>query len=269
MIIIGEKINGTRQKVAEAILNRNVEFIQDLASRQVEAGAGILDVNAGTQMDRESDDLVWLIQTIEAVTDVPLALDSANPRALSAACQVVKRTPILNSLSGEKKRVEGVLPLACERQTGLIILALDDIGIPTSVEKRLEIVLRLVEMTRRGGLPDNQLYIDPLVTTLATDTASGQRAFEAMRQIKNAVPDAHLTVGLSNISFGLPARSVVNQAFAVLAMAAGLDSAIIDPEDPYLRSILYAGEMVLGQDRLCINYLRAYRGGLISTPPKK
>jgi 5-methyltetrahydrofolate--homocysteine methyltransferase len=241
-----------------------VAFIKALAQNQANAGATYLDVNAGTHPDQEPDDLVWLIQSVQEVTDVPLALDSANPKALAAGFEAVNRTPIINSLSGEKHRIDGVLPLACEKQTELIVLALDDAGIPTSVEKRLEIVQRLVEMTRQGGLPDKNLFIDPLITTLSTDVQSGQRAFETMRLIKQAVPEAHLTAGLSNISFGLPVRSLINQAFAVLAMEAGLDSAIIDPLDPTLRSMLYAAEMVLGRDRYCMNYTRAYREGLIA-----
>ncbi|MBW2092112.1 MAG: methyltetrahydrofolate cobalamin methyltransferase [Deltaproteobacteria bacterium] len=266
MIVIGEKINGTRKSVARAIEARDDGFIKDLALRQVEAGADYLDVNAGTHPDKEPDDMVWLIEAVQAATDVTLCLDSANSKALAAGLKAVKKTPMLNSLSGEKDRLEGVLPLACEHKTGLIVLAMDDNGIPDTVEKRVEIVRVLVDMTREGGLPDENLYVDPLITTLATDTQSGKQAFEAMRLIREQFPKAHLTAGLSNISYGLPVRTVINQAFAVLAIAAGMDTAIIDPEDKGLRSVIYAAEAVLGRDDYCMNYLRAYRAGLIGKP---
>jgi 5-methyltetrahydrofolate--homocysteine methyltransferase len=143
------------------------------------------------------------------------------------------------------------------------VLALDDKGIPGTVDRRLEIIRQLAARTREGGLPDRNLYIDPLVTTIATDIESGNNAFNAMRRIKEEFPDVHITAGLSNISFGLPVRSVINQAFVALALAAGMDSAILDPQDRNLRSIIYAAEMVLGRDRYCMNYTRAYRAGKI------
>lgn len=263
MIIIGEKINGTRKHVKEAIAAKNADFIKDLALKQVKAGVDFLDVNAGTSPDKEPSDMIWLINTIQEVTDATLCLDSANPEALKAGFTVVKKKPMLNSLSGEKIRVNGVLPLACEHQTELIVLTCDDDGIPTTVAKRIEILDRLIEMTRKGGLPDKNLHVDPLVGTISTSTESGNMAFDAMRQILKKYPDVHITGGLSNISFGLPARSIVNQAFAVLAIAAGMDSAIIDPENQELREILYAADVVLGKDRFCGRFTKAFRAGII------
>ena len=133
MIVIGEKINGTRKRVKEAIAEKDAAFIKDLALRQVKAGAVYLDVNAGTTPEKEPEDMIWLINTVQEETDVTLCLDSANPAALSAGIKAVNKTPMINSLSGEKDRVEKVLPLACEHQTELIVLALDDSGIPDTV----------------------------------------------------------------------------------------------------------------------------------------
>lgn len=263
MIVIGEKINGTRKRVKEAIAEKDADFIKDLALRQVNAGVDFLDVNAGTAPDREPDDMIWLINTVQEVTEARLCLDSANPKALKAGFTVVKKTPMINSLSGEKMRVDGVLPLACEHQTELIVLTCDDDGIPTTVEKRMEILDKLIAMTRAGGLPDSKLHIDPLVATVSTDIQSGNIAFESMRKILDKYPEVHITGGLSNISFGLPARSLVNQAFAVLAISAGMDSAIIDPENTDLKSIIYAADVVLGRDRFCRNFTSAFRQGLI------
>ncbi len=263
MIVIGEKINGTRKEVARAIQERDRNAIQALAREQVRAGADFLEVNAGTHPDREVEDMLWLVDTVQEVTDTALALDSTNPEALAAAIRVSRRRPLLNSLSGEKDRVEGVLPLACRHQSRLVVLALDDRGIPSQARERLEIVRRLVELTRRGGLPDHHLFIDPVVTTIATNQESGLLALESMRLIKREFPQVHLTCGLSNISFGQASRSIINQAFAALALGAGLDSAILDPCDRALRGIIYAAEMVLGRDPDCLAYARAQRQGLL------
>lgn len=263
MIIIGEKINGTRKKVKEAIANRDKTFIQDLALRQVKAGANYLDVNAGTAPEKEPEDMIWLVNSVQEVTDCTLCLDSTNPKALSAGIGKVNKQPMINSLSGEKKSLEGVLPLVCEHQTELVLVPVDDKGIPNNVEKRLEIVHRLIGMTRDGGLADEKLYVDPLVTAISTDIKSGNVTFDTIGRIRKEFPKVHISAALSNISFGLPARSTVNQAFAVLAILTGIDTAIMDPEDIRLLSIIYAADAVLGRDRFCRNFTSAFRAGII------
>jgi 5-methyltetrahydrofolate--homocysteine methyltransferase len=265
MIIIGEKINGTRKAVAEAIKKRDSSFIKDLALSQVKGGAHFLDVNAGTHPDSEPDDITWLVNTIQEVTEATLCIDSANPKALLAGINAAKKLPMLNSLSGEKARIQGVLPLASQYGTELVVLALDDNGIPKTAEERLEIVRRLVGLCLENGLIESQLYVDPLVTTIATDNQSGIVAFETIRRIKQEFPNIHVTCGLSNISFGQPSRGIINQAFAALAIGAGLDSAIVDPNDGELRNIIYSAEMVLGQDQDCMNFNQAFREGHIGS----
>jgi 5-methyltetrahydrofolate--homocysteine methyltransferase len=165
--IIGEKINGTRQRVAQAIEERNAALIRDLATKQAEAGAAWLDVNAGTRRSREPDDLIWLVETIQPVVEIPLCLDSANPQALAAAIQVVERTPMINSISGEPQRLEGILPLVAEHGCPVIALAMDDTGIPETCERRMEVVRKLMEVTHASGVPDDSVYLDPLAMTLA------------------------------------------------------------------------------------------------------
>jgi cobalamin-dependent methionine synthase I len=269
MIIIGEKINGTRQRVAQAIEERNAAFIQDLAIRQAEAGAAWLDVNAGTHRSREPDDLSWLVETIQPVVEVPLCLDSANPQALATAIQVVEQRPMINSISGEPQRMEGILPLVAEHGCLVIALAMDDKGIPETCERRMEVVRKVMEAARAEGVPDEKVYIDPLAMTLATNTDSALVTLDTMRATRQEFPDAHLTLGLSNISFGLPARSYINRAFLALALAAGLDCAILDPLDREMKAALVAAELVLGHDRHCLNYTRAYRAGLFNGPGGK
>jgi cobalamin-dependent methionine synthase I len=261
MKIIGEKINGTRKRVAQAIVDRDVNFIQDLACLQAKFGAAWLDINAGTAPAREADDLTWLIQTVQAVVDTPLCLDSANPAALGVALQAVNRTPMINSISGEPARLEGILPLAVKHNCPLIALAMDDKGIPKTGDDRLTVTRRIIAETRRQGLPDANLYVDPLAMALATNIESGQTALKTMRGIRAEFPDVHLTCGLSNISFGLPARSHINRVFITLAMDAGLDSAILDPLDRDMQAVILTTTLVLGRDKHCLGYTRAFRAG--------
>ncbi len=261
MIIIGEKINGTRKQVGVAIRERDTAFIEQLAREQVEAGAHYLDVNAGTASETEADDLVWLVQTVQRAVKVPLCLDSPRAAALQAAIKVVERQPMINSISGEPERLEQVLPLVAEQQCPVIVLALDDQGIPKTVEDRLDIIDRLVKATRASGIADDKLYIDPLIMAISTGDDAGLVAFNTMRRVRDQYPDAHLTGGLSNISFGAPARKYINQAFLVLAIEAGMDSAIMDPSLPGIAPLLLATEAVLGRDRFCNQYNRAYRAG--------
>ncbi len=261
--IIGEKINGTRKQVKQAVLDRDVEFIQKLAQSQTQAGSAWLDVNAGTPSDREPDDLVWLVATVQAAVDTPLCLDSANPAALAAALPEVRRAPLINSISGESSRLSGVLPLACQAGGGVIALAMDEKGIPANVEGRLAIVRRLLAETRAAGLPDEQVYVDPLVMTIGANGDAARVALATLRAVKAEFPKVHFTSGLSNVSYGLPVRTLINRAFLTLMLEAGLDSAILDPLDRELRKALLSAEAVLGLDRHCLNYTRAFRAGLL------
>jgi 5-methyltetrahydrofolate--homocysteine methyltransferase len=268
MQIIGEKINGTLQEVRMAIRERKASVIQDLARRQVEAGATLVDVNAGTLPAEEPEALSWLVRTVQGEVDAPLCLDSANPHALAMAIQEIKQTPMINSISGERTRLDGILPLVSKHGCSVIALAMDENGIPKGVDERLAVIRSLIDRTRDAGLPDEKVYIDPLVMTLSTNTESGVIALETMRAVRSEFPKTHLCAGLSNISFGLPARHLVNRVFLTLALAAGLDTAILDPFDRELRGELLAAELVLGRDRHCLNYTRSYREGRIGHKKK-
>lgn len=266
MKIIGEKINGTRKRVAQAIAERDAEFIKDLAQKQAAAGSAWLDVNAGTHPAQEPDDLVWLIEQIQSVVETPLSLDSANPKALQVAIKAVKKTPMINSISGEPDRLANILPIVAEHGCPVIALAMDEKKIPETAEKRFEVITTIITAARAHGVPDSNLYFDPLAMTLSTNTQSGQIAFEVMRRVRQEYPEAHLTIGLSNISFGLPGRSFVNRYFLAMAMQAGLDSAILDPLDREIQATILATELVLGNDKHCLNYIRASRKGLFDKP---
>jgi 5-methyltetrahydrofolate--homocysteine methyltransferase len=266
MKIIGEKINGTRKRVAQAIAERDAEFIKDLAQKQAAAGSTWLDVNAGTHPSQEPDDLVWLIETIQSVVETPLSLDSANPNALQIAIQAVNKTPMINSISGEPERLVNILPIVAEHGCPVIALAMDEKKIPETAEKRFESITKIIHEARAHGVPDSNLYFDPLAMTISTNTQSGLIALETMRRVRQEYPEAHLTIGLSNISFGLPGRSYVNRNFLALAIQAGLDSAILDPLDREIQATILATELVLGRDTYCLNYIRASRKGLFDKP---
>jgi cobalamin-dependent methionine synthase I len=264
MKIIGEKINGTRKRIARAIAEREASYIKDLAIKQTEAGADWLDVNAGTHPKDEPGDLIWLIDQIQSVVDTPLCLDSANPNALRAAIHEVNKTPMINSISGEPEQLKDILPIVAMHDCEVIALAMDENKIPETSEKRLTVVHKMLEAAHEAGIPDEKLYVDPLVMTIGTNIQCGLIFLETLQAVKAAYPQVHFSAGLSNISFGLPARSYINRAFLTLALQAGLDTAIIDPLDRELKAALVAAELVLGRDRHCMNYIRAYREGVFN-----
>ncbi len=262
MKIIGEKINGTRKRVAQAIAERDADFIKELAQKQAEAGSTWLDVNAGTHPDQEPDDLIWLIENIQSVVETPLSLDSANPKALNVAIKAVNKTPLINSISAEPERLEKILPIVAEHGCEVIALAMDDKKIPETFEKRMEIVEKVLAATRAAGVADDKVYVDPLAMTIATMNQSAMIACDTIRAVHEKFPEVHFTMGLSNISFGLPARKQVNRGLLMLAMQAGLDSAILDPLDKELQAAIVTTELLLGKDKHCLNYLKASRKGL-------
>ncbi|MBA3028235.1 MAG: methyltetrahydrofolate--corrinoid methyltransferase [Desulfobacteraceae bacterium] len=267
MLIIGEKINGTLKKTASAITGRDCDFIRDLALRQVRAGAAYLDVNAGTGGGKEAEDLVWLVNTVQDAVDVPLCLDSADPAVIGVAMAHVKHTPMINSISGEQARLDGILPLAKDKGSPVIALLLDDAGIPVDVEKRLTIAMRIIHQTRKAGLPDSHVYVDPLALAVSTRQDGALIALETIRALKRECPEIKFCMGLSNVSFGLPARTLVNQAFIAQAILAGLDAAIMNPMEQGLVNMIYATELVLGRDRFCRHYTQAFRSGMIDPNP--
>ncbi len=267
--IIGEKINGTRKRVAAAIAERDGAFIASLAERQVAAGAHWIDLNAGTSPDREAADLAWLVETVQATVETPLCLDSANPRALEAALALTRQTPMINSITGEPVRLDGVLPLVRDSGADVIVLGMGAHGMPATAEDRIVVLRELVATTRGQGIADDRLYLDPLIMTVATNIEAAGIALDTIRGVRAEFPDAHISCGLSNVSFGLPARGLINRTFLALAVAAGLDTAILDPLDREMAATLIATELLLGRDRHCLGYTRAYRAGRLEpgAPP--
>lgn len=268
MLIVGEKLNSSIKRVAEAIEARDTAVIQDLARRQAEAGADYLDANAAIRVSQELDDLAWLIETIRAVTDRPLCIDSPNPAAIARGLELLRSSghpgrPLINSITAEPERLQGILPLAGQYHCPVVALTSDEQGIPTTVEDRLRIAGRIVAEAEKYGVPCEDLYFDPLVLPVSTDVRNAVLFMEALSAIKAEYPGVKTISGLSNVSYGLPKRKIINRAFLIMAMHAGMDAAILDPLDADLMGLLKAGEMLLGRDEFCMNYLMAYRSGML------
>jgi len=262
MIIIGEKINSTLKSVRPAMESYDVAFIQDLAKRQYEAGATYIDVNAGMFLGDEPERIEWLVNTIQEVIDAPFAMDSPNPKALEIALKANKnRKPLINSITAEKERYEAVLPLILEYNTGIVALCMDDKGMPETVEDRMIVADRLVENLTKKGVKLDDIYMDPMIRPIGTGSHYGVVAIETIRKIKTSYPEIHIACGLSNISFGIPLRKLMNQTFLVAAMAAGMDGAILDPLDKKLMGFIYSTEALFGKDEYCIEYLTKFKEG--------
>lgn len=263
MIIVGELINGTRKNPKQAIADKNADYIAELAKRQDEAGATFIDVNPGTTGDAEISDMRWLVETVQAVTSKPLSFDSPNVKALREAFEAYTgdQTPLVNSITFEKEKIDSLLPLVAERGANVVALAMGDDGMPCMAGQRETTAKKLIDALTGAGVAADHIYVDPVIAPLSTAHETGVHVLQAIREIKAYCPDCHVTCGLSNISFGLPVRKLINRVFLVLCMSAGLDSAIMDPLDEQIMAELVAAEALLGLDEWCMNYITASREG--------
>lgn len=262
MLIIGELINCTRKKVGESARARDAEFFRQLARKQVEAGAHVLDVNGGVP-EQEVELLTWLVDLIQEIAEVPLSLDSADPKALEIALPRCKDRPIVNSISDEPARL-ALLPLLKEHKPKLIVLCMSEAGPPSGVEDRVATASKLVDHLTADGFALDDLYVDACVMPAATSQDQGAKLMAAIHEIGERYPGIHFSAGVSNVSFGLPQRKLLNEAFILLLMAHGLDAAIIDPCDQQLMANVLAAEALLGRDEYSAEYLRAFRQGRLA-----
>jgi len=262
MIIVAERINATRKSIAKALEAKDAAFIRNVAARQAECGADYIDVNAGSDVKREADNLAWLVRTVQEAVDLPCAIDSANPDALAAGLDAHQGTPMINSISGETERWEKVLPLVKDTDCKLVVLGMDDSGMPETYEGRIEICRSLFDRLTAAGLKPDNLYFDPLVKPVCTNPAEVDAVLRTFSHIAQEFQGAHTMCGLSNISFGIPERRRVNCAFMAIAVYAGMDAAIIDPTEPGIVGAAKAAEALAGKDSFCMEYLAAVRGGL-------
>ena len=261
MIIIGELINSSRKAIRTAIENQDVQAIMDVAAAETEAGADYIDVNAGTFVDKEPEYLKWLVQATQEATSAPCAIDSPDPNAIEQALAVHKGTAMINSISLEKDRYENLLPIVRNSELKVIALCMSDDGMPETVEDRLKIADKLVNGLVQNNVSIENIYVDPLVQPISVNNHFGLEFINSVEQIMAKFPGIHTACGLSNISFGLPARKFMNQTFMVMAIAKGLDGAIVNPLDKEMMSRIVAAEALVGRDNFCMKYLKSYRSG--------
>jgi cobalamin-dependent methionine synthase I len=266
MIITGEKLNSSIAASAALIDAEDAQGVRALAQAQLDAGADYIDINAGTFLGSEAEKLVFLAKTVGAGLGAPVSVDTpstgAARRALEAAGNVKK---IINSVTLEPERFDGMSSLAREHGCAVVALCMQAAGdpAPQGVEGRLKAAGRLIEALAKKGVAETDIFIDPMLRPLGADGDSGREALETISRLRGLFPKCHISVGLSNLSFGLPKRRLINRAFAAAAMAHGLDAAIADPLDRGLMGVFAACDAILGNDEYCLDYIGKCREGLI------
>lgn len=264
MLVIGESLNTTRKDVKEAVKNQDRGFVQRLAVEQVEAGAAMLDVNAAVAGRSEVEDLPWMVQAVQEVVDVPLALDSSDSHALLAAMKVHRGRPMINSISAEAEKMAHLIPVVAETDCSVIVLCMDDQGIPASVEGRLNAARTVVHALLDAGKAYEDIYVDPLVMSISVDPLAARTTLEVIRELRSGdLAGVQITGGLSNVSYGMPGRRLLNRVFLTTAILMGLNSCIVDARDQALMSTIFAAQCLL-EDNGSRNYLKAFRQGRLT-----
>ncbi|HEY90634.1 MAG TPA: dihydropteroate synthase [Dehalococcoidia bacterium] len=267
MLIIGEKINASNRHVAEAIVARNSTYIADMAKAQADAGADYIDVNVGTgnqSQQKQVADMEWVVDVVQTATDRSLSIDSDFPGVIEAALRKYSGAEIMiNSVNAETGKLDAISRLVTGHNVKIVALAMGAEGIPRSVEKRLAACESIVNHLARFNINEEQVYFDPLVLPVSVDSGQALITLQTIERIKTRYPHSESVIGLSNISYGLPCRKLINQAFLVMAAHAGLDAAILDPLDVRTMSLLKAADVLTEKDPQCRRYTRAYRKGTL------
>lgn len=261
--VIGERINTSRKLVQAAVAERDADYIIDDVKKQEAAGAAFIDVNAGARIGYETQDMRWLLETIQPVVKAPLTLDSPDPAVLDMAYAMVETTPMINSISLEKERFDAMIPFLRGKDCKVVALCMDDAGMPESSDDIVARAKNLVSELNKIDITTANIYVDPLVQPISTDVNKGRMVMKAVQEIKALFPEVHITGGLSNISYGLPQRKIINRTFIALMMAAGMDTAIMDPLDEKIMATINTANMLLGHDDFCMGYLKRVRAGVI------
>ena len=258
-VIIGERINPTgRKKMLKALQDGDFDMVRQDAKSQVEAGAKILDVNAGVPGADEPALLKKIMATVMEVTDVPLCIDTADPVALEAALKTYEGKPLINSVNGEERSMGAVLPLVKEYGAAVIGLCMDDDGIPTTADARLKVAAKIIERAGKLGISAEDIAIDPLALTMGSDHTAG---LVAMQTIEKVIAEfgVNITMGASNISFGLPDRKYINSTFIAMAIHAGLTCPITNPLEPEVSIAIKAADLSMGRDEYGMAWIKAFR----------
>ena len=266
-VLIGERINPSgRKKLTQALLSGDLELVRSEAIAQVKAGADVIDVNVGATGVDEVDLLPRAVKVVMEAVEVPICIDGENPKALEAALKVYKGRAIVNSVKGEKKSLETVLPLIKEYGAAVVGLTIDDDGLPKTADKRVSIAGKIIERAAALGIPRESIIIDTLAMAVAADSKAGMPVLEAIHRIRDEF-GVNQTLGASNISFNLPDRHILNDAFLVAVLSFGVTCPIVDAGK--VRPAILAADLVLGRDNYAQRYIRAYRQRLASQAEKK
>jgi cobalamin-dependent methionine synthase I len=258
--IIGERINMTRKSIRAKVWERDEAFIRGEAARQAAAGATHIDVNAGGDPAKEIEDMKWLTDVVAGAVTLPRSFDSANPEAIRAGIERVNRPgTIINSITLEQERINALLPLVQEYHANVICLTMDDDGMPEDFYGRCRLTDKAAEFLTASDVSLNQVYFDLLVRPAATNPGQMVYLLEAIAYARKTYPEAHISAGLSNVSFGVPRRNYLNRAFLSMLVAAGADAAIFDPTEPDMLTTLYSARALLGLDEYCMEYITRMR----------
>lgn len=266
MLIVGESLNSSIPFVGQAVIHRDEKTLQDLARKQVECGAQALDVNAGGLAGQdECANLIWMVELIQRTVPVPLVLDSTNPEPLREAMSIYRGQPILSSATAEKARLDALLPLAREYHCGLLALCMDENGIPPEAEGRIKIASYIVERVTDAGIKPENLYLDPMVMTIGSDTMAGTITLQTLQGLHEHFPHVSTICGVSNVGYGMPKRKLLNRTFIAMLMAYGLDVFMTDVRDQELMAVYRAAAALTGRDTWGREYLKAFRAGKLES----
>ncbi|MFH1996502.1 MAG: dihydropteroate synthase [Candidatus Omnitrophota bacterium] len=260
MLVIGELLNGMFKAVGEAVRTKNKDVIQDLARRQVEAGADFLDVNTGPYSKSPKDDMKWLVEVIQDAVDAPLCLDSTKADVIEEGLKVAKKKAMINSTNADDSKMESILPLVKKYDTYVIGLTMDKKGVPNDRMARVELAAQIISKCMEYEIDLDGLYIDPVILPVNVAQSQQPEILESMREIQVVSdPPPKLVAGLSNVSQGTKFRSLVNRTFLVMAIANGLTAAICDPLDKELMDAMITAELILNRSIYCDSYIDAYK----------
>ncbi|MBN1572151.1 MAG: dihydropteroate synthase [Deltaproteobacteria bacterium] len=260
MIIVAERINATRKSIRQALENKDEALIAKEAKDQFEAGADFIDLNAGANLETEVQDLHWMVDIVESVVeDARISLDSSSSEVILKSVNKVKNTPMINSVSLESKKFEEMRPAIEARESDIIALSLDDRGLPKNSAQAFDNAERIVEALEKLGVKRERIFVDPLLEAISVDNNNGLKALDTIRKIHENIEGVNIICGLSNISYGLPERYLVNRTFLAVAISHGLNAAIADPLDQRLMTTAVVAEMLVGKDRHSRKYLTKFR----------
>ena len=273
MFIIGERINSSRKSISEAIEKKDKDFLIGEAKLQIDAGADFIDINCATSMDNEVSDMKWLMDGVQTATGAAISIDSPDPKVIDEALKNHKGKPFINSVTGESDKLKDMLDIISGKDLYAIALTMDDSGMPSDCDSRVAMARKMASSLKEASLSLDEIYVDLLVKPISSEPGQAKEYLEAIRILQS---DGIKAVGgLSNVSFGLPKRAILNAVFLEMAMEAGIGAAIIDPSGPLMQEviknkrivsldksmILLAKAALLGEDQFCMNYITAFREG--------